>query len=85
MRDNYKSPPSIGFSRQEYWHGLPFPSPTKLQIGANESLNQKHLHLNQKGKDQGQIWRTRGKSDQDNGTLGLEDWDGKGSVSGEII
>ena len=41
--------------------------------------------MNQKGKDQGQICRTRGKSDQDNGALSLEDWGGKGSISGEII
>ena len=26
----YKAPPSMGFSRQEYWHGLPFPSPGDL-------------------------------------------------------
>ena len=24
----YQTPPSMGFSRQEYWSGLPFPSPT---------------------------------------------------------
>ena len=23
----YQAPPSMGFSRQEYWNGLPFPSP----------------------------------------------------------
>ena len=23
----YQAPPSVGFSRQEYWSGLPFPSP----------------------------------------------------------
>ena len=23
----YQFPPSMGFSRQEYWSGLPFPSP----------------------------------------------------------
>ena len=23
----HKAPPSMGFSRQEYWSGLPFPSP----------------------------------------------------------
>ena len=23
----YQVPPSLGFSRQEYWSGLPFPSP----------------------------------------------------------
>ena len=23
----YQAPPSMGFSRQEYWSGVPFPSP----------------------------------------------------------
>ena len=26
----YQAPPSTGFSRQEYWTGLPFPSPGDL-------------------------------------------------------
>ena len=26
----YQAPPSVGFSRQEYWSGLPFPSPGDL-------------------------------------------------------
>ena len=26
----YQAPPSMGFSRQEYWTGLPFPSPGNL-------------------------------------------------------
>ena len=26
----YEAPPPIGFSRQEYWSGLPFPSPEDL-------------------------------------------------------
>ena len=26
----YQSSPSVGFSRQEYWSGLPFPSPGDL-------------------------------------------------------
>ena len=26
----YQAPPSMGFSRQEYWSGLPFPSPKDL-------------------------------------------------------
>ena len=26
----YRAPPSLGFSRQEYWSGLPFPSPGDL-------------------------------------------------------
>ena len=27
---DYQGPPSVGFSRQEYWSGLPFPSPGDL-------------------------------------------------------
>ena len=27
---DYQAPPSMGFSRQEYWSGLPFPSPGDL-------------------------------------------------------
>ena len=26
----YQAPPSMGFSRQEYWSGLPLPSPVEL-------------------------------------------------------
>ena len=26
----HQAPPSMGFSRQEYWSGLPFPSPREL-------------------------------------------------------
>ena len=26
----YQAPPSMGFSRQKYWSGLPFPSPEDL-------------------------------------------------------
>ena len=26
----YQAPPSMGFSREEYWSGLPFPSPGDL-------------------------------------------------------
>ena len=26
----YQAPPSVGFSRKEYWSGLPFPSPGDL-------------------------------------------------------
>ena len=27
----YQAPPSMGFSRQEYWSGLPLPSPERTQ------------------------------------------------------
>ena len=33
----YQAPPSMGFSRQEYWSGVPLPSPNrKEQVHANE-------------------------------------------------
>ena len=28
----YQAPPSMGFSRQEYWSGLPFPSSGELPV-----------------------------------------------------
>ena len=31
----YQAPPSMGFSRQEYWSGLPLPSPPGYVIGMN--------------------------------------------------
>ena len=33
----YQAPPSMGFSRQEYWSGLPFPSPGALPDPGIES------------------------------------------------
>ena len=32
----YQVPPSMGFSRQEYWSGLPFPSPGDLPDPGSE-------------------------------------------------
>ena len=29
----YQAPPSTGFSRQEYWSGVPLPSPTLKYMG----------------------------------------------------
>ena len=31
----YQVPPSMGFSRQEYWSGLPFPSPVIKMLLVN--------------------------------------------------
>ena len=28
----YQAPPSMGFSRQEYWSGVPLPSPHRLKV-----------------------------------------------------
>ena len=33
----YQAPPSMGFSRQEYWSGLPFPSPGAIGYGTLSS------------------------------------------------
>ena len=35
----YQVPPSMGFSRQEYWSGLPFPSPGDLLSPGIEPLS----------------------------------------------
>ena len=40
----YQVPLSMGFSRQEYWSGLPFPSPGDLP---NPGLNPGLLHCRQ--------------------------------------
>ena len=54
----YQAPSSMGFSRQEYWSGLPFPSPGDLpdpgiELGSpalradaltSEPSNTQHLH-----------------------------------------
>ena len=29
----YQAPPSMGFSRQEYWSGVPLPSPSHVRVG----------------------------------------------------
>ena len=34
----YQAPPSMEFSRQEYWNGLPFPSPGDLWVCVNVCL-----------------------------------------------
>ena len=33
----YQAPPSMGFSRQEYWSGVPLPSPIQ-QVGDTSSF-----------------------------------------------
>ena len=35
----HQASPSLGFSRQEYWSGLPFPSPEWEKIIANETTD----------------------------------------------
>ena len=49
----YQVPPSVGFSRKEYWIGLPFPSPGDLpHPGVEPGLphcRQTHYHLSHQG------------------------------------
>ena len=33
----YQAPPSMGFSRQKYWSGVPLPSPTEMLVLANSN------------------------------------------------
>ena len=33
----YQAPPSVGFSRREYWRGLPLPSPATYAAAAAKS------------------------------------------------
>ena len=33
----YQAPPSMGFPRQEYWSGVPLPSPTKSLVGHSQT------------------------------------------------
>ena len=35
----HQAPPSVGFSRQEYWSGLPFPPPGDLPDPGSESAS----------------------------------------------
>ena len=32
----YQAPPSMGFSRQEYWSGVPLPSPTYIDYSSDQ-------------------------------------------------
>ena len=38
----YQAPPSMGFSRQEYWSGVPLPSPTQPLEEINYNYMQPH-------------------------------------------
>ena len=43
----YQDPPSVGFSSQEYWSGLPLPSPCNpLEVNKNKLLRKySRVHL----------------------------------------
>ena len=37
----FQAPPSMGFSRQKYWSGVPLPSPTWVQMGWEDPLEER--------------------------------------------
>ena len=39
----YQSPPSVGFSRWEYWSGVPLPSPSLLLLTPKNKTTTKHI------------------------------------------
>ena len=43
----YQAPPSMGFSRQEYWSGVPLPSPKSLTSIPQITDVIKEVHQNQ--------------------------------------
>ena len=40
----HQAPPSLGFSRQEHWSGLPFPSPCVFSVMSNSALPRTVAH-----------------------------------------
>ena len=58
----HQAPLSIGFSRQEYWNGLPFPSPgdlpsPKMEPGSPALQADFFYHLSHQGSSDSGIWR----------------------------
>jgi len=43
----HQAPPSMGFSRQEHWSGLPFPGPLKLRSPSPGSFAARCCHVTQ--------------------------------------
>ena len=41
----YQAPPSMGFSRQEYWSGVPLPSPRRFWDSEKSPLASYHIRL----------------------------------------
>ena len=53
----YQAPPSMGFSRQEYWSGLPLPSPYKATMPPTKSnLKNKMLNRTKAKTDVWSVW-----------------------------
>ena len=77
----FQAPPSMGFSRQEYWSGVPLPSPLE---GAKRLENER-LEL---GEESPGFWVEVGcsiKQDGQMGLLGASIWAQVGRVWGKSI
>ena len=76
----YQAPQSMGFSRQEYWSGLPFPSP---QTSCNISLSQGPVFNNGLQTSQVEQWlKTKKKknppaNEGDGRNIGSIPWSGR--------
>ena len=58
----YQAPPSMGFSRQEYWSGLPWPSPSFMLAARKMGLQLKVRDVDVDGDDpsqEGRNWAKR--------------------------
>ena len=40
----YQAPPSLGFSKQEHWSGLPFPSPHVIWLKKKKHAKPNYFH-----------------------------------------
>ena len=81
----YQAPPSMGFSRQEYWSGLPFPSPGDLPEPGIEpgsaALQADALHSEPPGKPA--EWKNPfSKGYIQDGSIYLKNWKHKGVAMG---
>ena len=56
----YHALPSMGFSRQEYWSGLPLPSPGHPYRNANAHLTQKDSHRHTQNTVWSNVWGSHG-------------------------
>ena len=45
MTAAYQAPPSMGFSRQEYWSGVPLPSPSDSLLSPNSQGEMESIHV----------------------------------------
>ena len=53
----YQAPPSMGFSRQEYWNGVPFPSPGDLPDPGIEPWSPAFQADTLTSEPSGKLWR----------------------------